>query len=57
MVSSRGDFVVKPPRERVAARESPGVGKRFAAGNGSPMKAWLAVDARAKTGLSSHAKC
>jgi TfoX/Sxy family transcriptional regulator of competence genes len=45
MVSSRGDFVVKLPRERVAAFERAGVGKRFAAINGSPMKEWLAVDA------------
>lgn len=48
MVSSKGDFVVKLPKQRVDELEAAGAGKRFAAGKGSPMKEWLAVDATSK---------
>lgn len=47
MVSSKGDFVLKLPRERVAALEGSGAGVRFEAGKGRPMKEWLAVDPQA----------
>ena len=45
MVSSKGDFVVKLSKARVAALEAAGAGKRFEAVKGTPMKEWLAVDA------------
>jgi TfoX/Sxy family transcriptional regulator of competence genes len=43
MVSAKGDFVVKLPKQRVDELEAVGAGKRFKAVNGSPMKEWLAV--------------
>ena len=43
MVSSRGDFVVKLPKARVEALVSSGVGERFDANRGRPMKEWLDV--------------
>ncbi len=45
MVSSKGAFVVKLPKHRVAELERAGAGTRFQTGAGSPMKEWLAVDA------------
>ena len=48
MVSSKGDLVVKLPRARVDVLETAGAGKRFRAGNGGPMKEWLAVDAASR---------
>ena len=41
MVSSAGHFVVKLPKARVDALEASGVGKRFEASRGHPMKEWL----------------
>lgn len=44
MLSSRGEFVVKLPRQRVDALIAAGAGERFDAGRGRPMKEWLAMD-------------
>ena len=43
MVSSGGHFVVKLPKSRVDVLEASGVGKRFEASRGQPMKEWLEV--------------
>jgi hypothetical protein len=43
MISSRGEFVVKLPRNRVEALVAAGVGERFDGGRGRPMKEWLAI--------------
>jgi hypothetical protein len=42
----RGELVVKLPKERVAELSDAGVGGRFDAGKGRPMKEWLSVPAR-----------
>jgi hypothetical protein len=43
MLSSRGDFVVKLPRDRVDALVASGAGDRFDPGHGRLMKEWFAV--------------
>ena len=43
MVSSKGLFVVKLPKERLAELVRSGVGNCFHAGKGTPMKEWLEV--------------
>src|SRR5262245_41139101 len=43
MVSSRGEFVVKLPRQRVDALVASAEGTRFDPGHGRLMKEWLAV--------------
>ena len=43
MVSSSGQFVVKLPKARVEALVAKGVGERFDANRGRPMKEWLEV--------------
>ena len=43
MVSSTGHFVVKLPKARVDALVANGVGVRFDANRGQPMKEWLEV--------------
>jgi TfoX/Sxy family transcriptional regulator of competence genes len=55
---SRGELVVKLPRDRVDELVESGTGERFDAGKGRPMKEWLAVPARrsrAWQGLSAEA--
>ena len=43
MVSSSGRFVVKLPKARVEALVGGGIGRRFEASQGRPMKEWLEV--------------
>src|SRR5713101_3678529 len=43
MISSKGKFVVKLPRERVDALVAAGAGERFDPGHGRLMKEWLTV--------------
>lgn len=43
MLSSKGRFVVKLPKERVGALVASGTGEYFDPGHGRLMKAWLAV--------------
>ena len=43
MVSSKGEFVVKLPRQRVDALVASGDGTRFDPGHGRVMKEWLVV--------------
>lgn len=43
MISSSGHFVVKLPKARVDALEAAGIGRRFEASRGRPMKEWLEV--------------
>ncbi len=45
MLSSRNRFVVKLPSEQVDALVAAGIGTRFEAGRGRPMKEWLEVGA------------
>ena len=49
MLSSKGEFVVKLPRDRVAALVASGDGKPFEPGPGRVMKEWLAVSQRSKS--------
>jgi hypothetical protein len=44
MVSSKGQFVVKLPKQRVDALVASGVGERFDPGHGRLMKEWLALE-------------
>ena len=44
MMSSKGEFVVKLPQQRVDALTASGEGKRFDPGHGRLMKEWLTVD-------------
>jgi hypothetical protein len=44
MLSSRGRFVVKLPRQRVDALVASGDGQRFDPGHGRLMKEWLEVE-------------
>ena len=44
MISSRDEFVVKLPQQRVDALISSGQGKRFDPGHGRLMKEWLTVE-------------
>lgn len=43
MMSSRGEFVVKLPSQRVAQLVASGQAVHYDAGKGRPMKEWLAV--------------
>ncbi len=56
MVSSRGNFVVKLPKDRVDALVAAGTGTRFDPGHGRLMKEWLAVDATAEADWLSLAE-
>ncbi|MDB6064783.1 MAG: TfoX/Sxy family protein [Pedosphaera sp.] len=44
MVSSKGAFVVKLPKERVDELVASGAGKRFDPGHGRIMKEWIELD-------------
>ena len=44
MMSAKGGFVVKLPKERVDALVALGVGSRFEPARGRVMKEWLVVD-------------
>jgi hypothetical protein len=44
MPASKGEFVVKLPRERVDELVASKMGKRFDLGHGRVMKEWFAVD-------------
>ena len=48
MVSSKGLFVIKLPKERVDALEAAGAGQRFDPGQGRLMKEWLSVEPTSK---------
>ena len=56
MVSSRGEFVVKLPRQRVDALVASGDGTRFDPGHGRLMKEWLVVSPTSKLEWLSLAK-
>jgi hypothetical protein len=43
MVSSKGDFVLKLPKPRVASLIKNGVGKPFDTGSGRVMKEWVVI--------------
>lgn len=44
MVSSKGRFVVKLPKQRVEALQASGIGQRFDPGHGRLMKEWLELE-------------
>ncbi|HLI35408.1 MAG TPA: hypothetical protein VKW70_10210 [Terriglobia bacterium] len=46
MISSKGEFVVKLPKERVDELVSAGQGRRFDPGHGRLMKEWFVADKR-----------
>lgn len=48
MISSKGEFVVKLPKQRVDALIADGKGKRFDPGHGRLMKEWLALQTTAE---------
>jgi hypothetical protein len=52
MLSSKGRFVVKLPRKRVAELVEAGDGDYFDAGKGKPMKEWLEVSAPPKSWIA-----
>jgi hypothetical protein len=45
MMASKGQFVVKLPKERVRELVATGIGKYFDPGHGRLMKEWLALEA------------
>ena len=52
MLSSRNEFVVKLPRQRVDDLVESGAGRRFDPGHGRLMKEWLVVEASPKRWLT-----
>ena len=46
LLSSKGEFVVKLPRDRVDALVTTGEGRRFDPGHGRLMKEWFVADTR-----------
>jgi len=56
MVSSKGEFVVKLPRERVEALVASGDATRFDPGHGRLMKEWLVVSPSSKLDWLSLAR-
>jgi hypothetical protein len=59
MISSRGQFVVKLPKERVAELVREGRGEYFDPGRGKLMKEWFAQDGKPNTwlALAKEAHC
>ena len=58
MVSSRGEFVLKLPAERVASLEASGAGRRFDPGHGRLMREWVALTPKSSSswlGLAEEA--
>ena len=55
MLSSRGEFVVKLPRQRVAQLVATGDAVHYDGGKGRPMKEWLAVPAGSRLDWSALA--
>ncbi|HTQ31975.1 MAG TPA: hypothetical protein VMI53_12260 [Opitutaceae bacterium] len=56
MVSSKGNFVVKLPADRVDALVAAGAGARFGPGHGRVMKEWFAADPKAAVNWLSLAE-
>ena len=56
MISSKGGFVAKLPKERVDALVAAGAGKRFEPARGRVMKEWLVVDSASDTDWLSVAR-
>ncbi len=56
MLDSRGNFVVKLPKERVATLIASGDGLPFDAGKGRPMREWLIVRSESEAQWLSLAK-
>jgi TfoX/Sxy family transcriptional regulator of competence genes len=56
LVSSRGEFVVKLPRQRVQELVAAGAGQYFDAGRGRPMREWLAIQPGADADFLSLAR-
>jgi len=52
MMSSKGEFVVKLPKARVAALVEAGKGAYFDPGRGRLMKEWLAVESEARNWIA-----
>ncbi len=48
MLSARGEFVVKLPRQRVDALVAAGDGERFESGHGRAMREWVAINPAAE---------
>jgi len=47
-LSSREEFTIKLPRERVDALVESGMGKRMDPGHGRPMKEWIGLNSNAE---------
>jgi hypothetical protein len=56
MLSSKGAFVVKLPKDRVDALVTLGTGARFELGRGRAMKEWLVIDSAASDDWLSLAR-
>jgi hypothetical protein len=56
MLSSKGEFVVKLPKQRVDALVTSGAGVRFDPGHGRIMKEWLAANRTSREGWQALAK-
>jgi len=56
MISAKGGFVVKLPKERVDTLVAQGVGSRFEPARGRVMKEWLVVDSGSPANWASLAR-
>jgi hypothetical protein len=56
MISSKGGFVVKLPKERVDALVTAGAGSRFEPARGRVMKEWFVIDPDSKVNWLSLAR-